>query len=338
MSRGVLGEVAVQLDEAAFVARPMQGEARITSRPQRIPFRPIRDLLPAQTERPTPSSIPIALTDVDISATPKISTSLVSLNRVLGGDETPGMTPASIVLLTADPGAGKSTLLAQIAAAIGVDLRVLYVSGEETAEQVAGRAQRINACEAHVQFVHEHDIDAVFAHADALGVKFLIIDSIQAMTKDGGRAGTDNQIRTVSQAVMAFAKPRGITVWLIGHVTKDGNAAGPQTLAHDVDVTIHMHLDPDFQELRSVRAIGKNRFGPGAGGPVGMFRMTSTGLVDLDDGEASTYEDRRTKIEQARARDEAWEPLARELWRRLGADPATHADLRERFGDLDLFA
>lgn len=331
--------------EAPIAARPLpllDATARPSDafrmRPMPLPRSP---LMPIDAPFPTFRSTPIALTDIDVKSTPKISTSLASLDRVLGSKDRPGMAPASIVLLTADPGAGKSSLAGQVAAALARDLPTLYASGEETDVQVAERAIRINACNEHVRFVAESDTDQILAHVDALGVRFLVIDSMQTITKAGMAAGTDNTIRACIKQIVSRCKERGVNVWIIGHVTKSGGAAGPQTLAHMVDVTIHIHLDEDFPEIRTIRVVGKNRFGVGAGGEIGYFRMTETGLVDLDDEEKAEHERKVTERDakgagngEAGGSGGVWEPLARELYTRACDAGIDVDDLRERFRDL----
>lgn len=289
------------------------------------------------------TSAPVRLRDVAVSATPKFSTGIATLDRVLGGPDEPGVTPASIILLTAEPGSGKSSLLMQVASLSSETF--LYASAEETPNQIAGRARRIGACDdvdggrgGNVHLLIERDLEQILRVADQVEARQIVLDSMQTTRLAHVSHGIDAQIRACAERVMQHCKARGMTAWIIGHVTKEGVAAGPETLAHYVDVTLHMRGDEDFPEYRVVQTIGKNRFG--AVGEFGQFRMTGKGLVELDDGE-------RSRIDEAiAARDEVepgstgidYEPIARELARRyVEIGGVVDGDLRDRAAGLDLF-
>ncbi|MFA6593696.1 MAG: DNA repair protein RadA [Candidatus Buchananbacteria bacterium] len=201
-------------------------------------------------------------------------TGLNEVDRVLGG----GIVNGALMLLGGDPGIGKSTLALQL---VGQLNSVLYVSGEESAAQIKMRAERLTNDLSKLKFLPQTDIDAVIATATALKPQLLIVDSIQTVyTADSpGAAGNVGQITSCTAKLMSLAKINNIAVLIIGHVTKDGQVAGPKTLEHLVDTVMYLENDAqnNFKILRAV----KNRFG--AVGEIGVFEMTGGGLKEVND-------------------------------------------------------
>ena len=200
------------------------------------------------------------------------------VDRVLGG----GLVPGSVVLLGGEPGVGKSTLLLQLAGSIAAGGgRVLVCSAEESAQQVAMRAQRVAVHSEGVLVLAEDDVDAAIAAADAAEPDVLIVDSIQTVgVSDLGSApGSVTQVRESASRLVRYAKERGVATILVGHVTKDGGLAGPKLLEHTVDVVLSLEGDPDrgFRALRSF----KNRFG--ATHVVALFDMRNEGMIEVED-------------------------------------------------------
>jgi DNA repair protein RadA/Sms len=196
---------------------------------------------------------------------------------VLGG----GLVPGAVVLLAGEPGVGKSTLLLEVAAQASQTGRVLYVTGEESAGQVRLRAERTGAVHDELYLAAESDLGAIVAHIDELRPDLLIVDSVQTMSNadaDGAPGGV-TQTRSVTVALTALAKERGLPVLLVGHVTKDGGIAGPRVLEHVVDVVLAFEGDK-HSTVRMVRGV-KNRFGPAD--EVGCFELRDSGIVGLPD-------------------------------------------------------
>ncbi len=197
------------------------------------------------------------------------------LDRVLGG----GLVPGSATLLGGDPGIGKSTLMLQAAAALRPDGAVLYATGEESLQQVALRARRLGLSEAAARLVAETCVEDIVAAATATGARVLIVDSIQTMySRDLEAApGAVSQLRECTATLVRFAKSTGTAVLLVGHVTKEGQIAGPRVLEHMVDTVLYFESDTGsrFRVLRSV----KNRFG--AANEIGVFAMAEGGLREV---------------------------------------------------------
>ncbi len=216
-----------------------------------------------------------------ISVTPARAkpTGVPELDRVLGG----GIVPGSVVLLAGEPGVGKSTLLLDVAQqwAATADSPSLVVSGEESTSQVRLRAERMGTLHERLYLAAETDLEAVLGHLDAVKPGLLVIDSVQTISVPGteGVAGGVTQVRAVTAALVAVAKERGIATILVGHVTKDGNVAGPRVLEHLVDVVLQFEGDK-HSSLRMVRGL-KNRFG--AADEVGCFEMHEGGIASLPD-------------------------------------------------------
>ncbi len=203
------------------------------------------------------------------------------LNRVLGG----GIVPGSLVLIGGEPGVGKSTLLMHAAAQVARSGKVLYVSGEESGQQVRMRAQRLSALEAGILLLAENDLDAICDAIRAELPRLAIIDSIQTVTDAGfeGSAGSVTQVRESAARLMRLAKEVNVPVFLVGHVTKEGSIAGPRVLEHIVDTVLYLEGDRR-QELRLLRAT-KNRFGSAE--EIGVFAMGELGLEEVPDPSAA---------------------------------------------------
>jgi DNA repair protein RadA/Sms len=208
------------------------------------------------------------------------ATGVGELDRVLGG----GLVPGSVVLLAGEPGVGKSTLLLAVAqqwAATAAADPALVISGEESVGQVRLRAERIGALHERLYLAAETDLAAVLGHVDAVKPGLLVLDSVQTVAAPDidGVPGGVTQVRAVTAALVAVAKDRGLSVILVGHVTKDGQVAGPRVLEHLVDVVLQFEGDK-HAALRMVRGL-KNRFG--AADEVGCFEMHEGGITSLPD-------------------------------------------------------
>lgn len=197
------------------------------------------------------------------------------LDRVLGG----GLVKGSLVLLGGEPGIGKSTLILQICDKMKGEGKVLYVSGEESAEQIKIRADRLKIQNEDILFLGETDIDVIADAINEINPKLVIIDSIQTMYSDEitSAAGTVSQVREITGRVMKICKQQNITTIIIGHVTKEGNIAGPRVLEHMVDTVLYLEGERYFS-YRILRGV-KNRFG--STNEVGMFEMQSEGMVEI---------------------------------------------------------
>ncbi len=267
---------------------------------------------------------PIPITDVTEEDIERVLTGIEPLDRVLGG----GLVPGCVVLLGGDPGIGKSTLLSQMMATVPC-ARLLYATGEETIPQAATRARRIGAAKSHIQIVAETDVDRVAGHARAVCAQILVVDSIQTLraTSLPSAPGSDAQVRECTGRLMRFAKDTSTTTILVGHITKDGNLAGPETLQHLVDVILQFELDPEFPAIRVLRCIIKNRFGDTT--ETGSFEMTPIGLRPIVPGDVPPRGDRDS---------DAMTPIAQELvYRLLELGGVLDPGIRDRIGDrLDL--
>jgi DNA repair protein RadA/Sms len=217
------------------------------------------------------------LIDNDQPTAPRITTGIVELDRVTGG----GFVPGSVILLGGEPGIGKSTLVIQACAALAAkDRRVVYISGEEAVDQVRLRALRLGLAAAPVELAAEtsiEDIVATLSHGKRPSL--VVIDSIQTMWTEliESTPGTVGQVRGAAQALIRFAKTTGAVVILVGHVTKDGQIAGPRVVEHMVDAVVSFEGEGG-QNFRILRAV-KNRFGPTD--EIGVFEMTGHGLAEV---------------------------------------------------------
>lgn len=201
---------------------------------------------------------------------------IAEFDRVLGG----GLVPASAILVGGDPGIGKSTLLLQAAAAFArAGHAALYVSGEEAASQIRMRAERLGLSDAPVKLAAETNLRDILTTLDAERPKIAIIDSIQTMWADNvdSAPGSVSQVRAAAHELTTFAKRRGISVVLVGHVTKEGQIAGPRVVEHMVDTVLYFEGERGHQ-FRILRAV-KNRFGPAD--EIGVFEMTGGGLAEV---------------------------------------------------------
>ena len=219
-----------------------------------------------------PRSAITSLGSVTASENTRIATGIEEFDRVLGG----GLVAGGVVLLGGDPGIGKSTLLLQAAAVLGKAQRTLYVTGEESVEQIALRAQRLGLVHAPIELLAEVQLEAIVAAIDSAKPKIVVVDSIQTVYTESLQSapGSVAQVRECAAQLTRLAKQRGVVVIFVGHVTKEGAIAGPRVLEHIVDAVLYFEGDP-HSSFRLVRAI-KNRFG--AANELGVFAMTERGL------------------------------------------------------------
>ncbi len=217
----------------------------------------------------------VPLSDIQTRPEPRSTTGNEELDRVLGG----GLVPGSAILLGGDPGIGKSTLLLQTAASLSERMRVLYVSGEESAQQIKMRAVRIGVDKHALYVLAENDVEASLEKCEAIRPDVLMIDSIQTMVSpDSASApGSVSQVRQSAGAIVRYAKGSGVSVFLVGHVTKEGSLAGPRVLEHMVDAVLYFEGDRQH-EYRLLRAV-KNRFG--SVNELGVFEMRAEGMVPV---------------------------------------------------------
>jgi DNA repair protein RadA/Sms len=213
----------------------------------------------------------IDLSTIDKKSYPRVSTQLGEFDRVLGG----GIVNGSVVLVAGDPGIGKSTLLSQLA--LNVE-KTLYVAGEESAQQIKLRVDRIKK-DANLAVLNEVDVDVICGVIENVKPPLVIIDSIQTMeTEDlASVPGSVGQVRETAHRLQRVAKENHVPIFIVGHVTKEGTVAGPKTLEHLVDVVLNLEGDPSSQ-FRILRA-NKNRFGPAD--EIGVFEMEESGLIEV---------------------------------------------------------
>ena len=219
----------------------------------------------------------VQLNQVENKKTTRIQTGIGELDRVLGG----GFVVGSLTLLGGEPGIGKSTLILQICDKISANGKILYISGEESAEQIKLRADRLNIHQDNLLFLAETDIDNIEAQIEKIQPEFVIIDSIQTVYTDEitSSAGSVSQVREITARIMKICKQKRITTIIIGHVTKDGTIAGPRVLEHMVDTVLYLEGERYFS-YRILRGV-KNRFG--STNEIGMFEMGNEGLVEILD-------------------------------------------------------
>ena len=223
----------------------------------------------------TKSPDPVSLKSIEQISISRISSGFDELDRVLGG----GFVNGSLTLLGGEPGIGKSTLILQICDKFKTDGTVLYVSGEESAEQIKIRADRLGINKDNIMFLGETDINNIENAIEKMEPKLVIIDSIQTMYSDEitSAPGSVSQVREITARVMKMCKMKGITTVIIGHVTKDGTIAGPRVLEHMVDAVLYIEGERYFS-YRVVRGV-KNRFG--STNEIGMFEMRNEGMVEI---------------------------------------------------------
>lgn len=230
----------------------------------------------AAPKKATPSALPKLIHEVTYSSQERVATNCNEFDRVLGG----GMVPGSLILLGGEPGIGKSTLLLQTALSIK-EKRILYVSGEESEQQIKMRADRLsqNCSSSQCYVVTETSTSKIFDHVDEVKPEILIVDSIQTVCSESidSSAGSISQIRECTTEFQRYAKESGVPVLLVGHITKDGTLAGPKVMEHIVDCVLQFEGDRNygFRILRSL----KNRFGSTA--ELGIFEMEGNGLCEV---------------------------------------------------------
>ena len=221
-------------------------------------------------------SKPVALPSVAQEGQSRLALRMVELSRVLGG----GIVPGSCVLVGGDPGIGKSTLLLQMAADVAQSVgTVLYVSAEESAHQIGRRAARLGIRDERLLVLAEIVVEAIVEHIEAVKPVLVIVDSVQAIYSGNGAsaAGTVSQVRDCAAALLRVGKAQNIPIFLVGHVTKEGNIAGPRVLEHMVDAVLQLEGER-FHAFRLLRSI-KNRFG--STNEVGVFEMNEQGMQEV---------------------------------------------------------
>lgn len=222
-------------------------------------------------------SKPVEFNKIEGKIENKISTGFGELDRVLGG----GLVNGSLILLGGEPGIGKSTLILQLCNKIKTDGKILYISGEESGEQIKLRADRLGVKNENLLFLSETNIENIEEIILTMQPKLVIIDSIQTMYSEEitSAPGSVSQVREITARIMRTCKENGVTTILIGHVTKDGNIAGPRVLEHMVDTVLYIEGERYFS-YRMLRGV-KNRFG--STNEIGMFEMQNEGLVEITD-------------------------------------------------------
>ncbi len=220
------------------------------------------------------------LSEVEAQETPRRATGIAEFDRVLGG----GLVPGGVVLIGGDPGIGKSTLLLQALCHLGASQKVLYVSGEESAQQIALRARRLSLDAGPVQMLAEIQLEKISSTLMSLKPDVAVVDSIQTVYSEALQSapGSVAQVRECAAQLTRLAKQLGITVIMVGHVTKEGALAGPRVLEHIVDTVLYFEGDSN-SSFRLVRAF-KNRFG--AVNELGVFAMTEKGLREVSNPSA----------------------------------------------------
>lgn len=217
------------------------------------------------------------------AATSRIQTTSQELNTVLGG----GIARGSIILLSGEPGIGKSTLSLQLANWTSEE--IIYISGEETTQQISGRAQRLWISGNHISLLSENNFENILATLQKHPSPLVVFDSISVMYSDAisGTAGSVGQVRYISEKIVEFGKQSNTTCIIIGHVTKDGSLAGPKTLEHMVDTVLYFEGDK-YDDLRILRCY-KNRFGSSS--EIGIYKMLDSWLEDLENPGAEFISD-----------------------------------------------
>ncbi|MGP1432875.1 MAG: DNA repair protein RadA [Catonella sp.] len=222
------------------------------------------------------ASLPIKIKDVSLETDERVTTGISELDRVLGG----GIVKGSLVLVGGDPGIGKSTLLLQMCAKLAdKSISVFYVSGEESERQIALRSERLGGKFSDMLLFCETDIEKIEAAIESEKPEVVIVDSIQTMysSKADSAAGSISQVREVTSSLLRISKGLGVSIFIVGHVTKEGTVAGPRTLEHMVDTVLYFEGE-DVASYRILRAV-KNRFG--STNEVGVFDMGQTGLREV---------------------------------------------------------
>jgi DNA repair protein RadA/Sms len=223
-----------------------------------------------------PFSQPQSLPEIQTDLFQRVPVSIEELSRVLGG----GIVQGSVVLIGGDPGIGKSTLLLQASARLSeANAPVLYISGEESVQQIKMRADRLGFQQPGLFLLSEVSLDQIVAHIEQLNPRVVVVDSIQAISSDEieSSAGSVSQVKACATALLRLAKASGVPIFLVGHVTKAGAIAGPRVLEHIVDTVLYLEGDR-FHSYRLLRSV-KNRFG--STHEVGVFEMTEGGMIEV---------------------------------------------------------
>ncbi|MBF0165003.1 MAG: DNA repair protein RadA [Magnetococcales bacterium] len=220
-------------------------------------------------------AIPVPLAAIQTENRPRLTTGVNELDRALGG----GLTPGSAILIAGDPGIGKSTLLMTALSALATRGTVLYISGEESPQQIRQRGERLAIHSNRLLVLMENHLEAVIEAIRTTAPEVVAVDSIQTLATDimPAGAGSISQVRECAARLIQLAKQRGMALFLVGHVTKDGQIAGPRVLEHMVDTVLYFEGERGH-DYRILRAI-KNRFGPA--NEIGVFEMRATGLVEV---------------------------------------------------------
>ncbi len=215
------------------------------------------------------------ISEVSAESVKRVCTGIVEFDRMIGG----GIVPGSLVLLGGSPGIGKSTLMLQVASRVGEKRKVLYVSGEESQEQVKARADRLKLVSPHLYLLSETSLENMLEAVTKVQPELLVIDSVQTTYRGdlAGAPGSVGQVRECAAEFLRLAKSKGITVFLLGHVTKEGDLAGPRVLEHIVDTVLYFESEKQLT-YRILRAV-KNRFGPTS--EIGIFEMGALGLEEV---------------------------------------------------------
>lgn len=220
------------------------------------------------------TSSPVSISEVKAESHQRLLLADDELNRVLGG----GMVPGSMILVAGEPGIGKSTLLLQVAMKMA-GTKILYIAGEESAEQITHRANRLGTLNPDCYIMTVADPEAITEEAKKLQPQFIIVDSVQTLNAEwmDSSPGSISQIKESTAALMRFSKQTGISIFLVGHITKDGGIAGPKVLEHMVDTV--MVFEGDQQHIFRLLRTTKNRFG--STNELGIYRMESNGLMQV---------------------------------------------------------
>lgn len=236
---------------------------------------------------PGAPAVPVAVTEVVTAAEPRMTTGLLELDRVLGG----GLVPGSLVLIGGDPGIGKTTLLTQACRSLaGLGRRVLYVSGEESITQIKLRADRLGVATPNLLLLAENNLESIVGACEGAKPQVVVVDSIQTVYKPDlpSAPGSIGQVRECTADLMRLAKGQNVTVLIVGHVTKEGQLAGPRVLEHIVDTVLYFEGDR-HHAYRIVRAT-KNRFG--STNEIGVFEMRADGLREVANPSAAFLSER----------------------------------------------
>ena len=236
----------------------------------------VQDRSASTVSRALAEAAPQSISQISVEGFARLAVPMEEFSRTLGG----GIVPGSVILVGGDPGIGKSTLLLQISSLLAASGKcVLYVSGEESVQQVKMRAQRLGIAEETLYVLSENSLDNILAHIDRLQPNLVVVDSIQAVSLEDleSSAGSIGQVRECAASLLRVAKSRHIPMFIVGHVTKEGAIAGPRVLEHMVDTVLYLEGER-FHAYRLLRSV-KNRFG--STNEVGVFEMQEQGLVEI---------------------------------------------------------